>query len=506
MSSKSDEASNEVHSILKLTSQEARVFFLKQESYCNFDLPSYYRFGDLLEKVSDFLYGKDFKGLCIPKTTPRDFDDVNHVVLQNKDGRYGWRSMELIHPALYVHLVHLITEELSWILICNRFQEFANNEKLICLSMPVEASMGKDKSSQILQWWQEVEQRSIELALEYEHITHTDIADCYGSIYTHSIAWALHTKQTAKQKENRNNGTLIGNRIDNCLQDMHYGQTNGLPVGSVLMDFIAEIVLGYLDLEISKKIGELKIEDYKVLRYRDDYRIFVNSPSEGESILKIIAETSSGLGLKLSSSKTRLSHAVISEAVKADKTAWLKAKQGHNGLQKHLMLIHDFSESYPNSGSLIRALSDFHRRIVRKKVAADLVLPMISITVDIGMQNPKTHSLVAAILSKLLACLADDALRFETFAKIKKRFELVPNTGHLDIWLQRVSFTLDPSISFKEPLCQLVAGCDVTLWNNDWISSSKLKILINSKNIVDKKILGEIKNIIPTSEVQLFDY
>lgn len=29
---------------------------------------------------------------------------------------------------------------------------------------------------------------------------------------------------------------------------MQYGQTNGIPQGSVLFDFIAEIVLGYADL------------------------------------------------------------------------------------------------------------------------------------------------------------------------------------------------------------------------------------------------------------------
>jgi len=55
---------------------------------------------------------------------------------------------------------------------------------------------------------------------------------------------------------------------------MTYGQTNGIPQGSVLMDFIAEIVLGYTDLELSHKINQLKIEDYQIIRYRDDYRIF----------------------------------------------------------------------------------------------------------------------------------------------------------------------------------------------------------------------------------------
>lgn len=350
-------AADVVRSVLDLTHEEAREFFLKQESYCNFELPSYFQFSKMLLSISKVLKGKDFKSLLAANCSPRDFDDVSHTILQNKDGRYGWRSMQLIHPALYVRLVHLITEEQAWEEIGQRFQKFSANEKIICLSLPVESTEGKDKAAQILQWWQEVEQRSIELALEFEHITHTDITDCYGSIYTHSIPWALHTKETAKKQ--RKDHSLIGNAVDDCLQDMQYGQTNGIPVGSVLMDFISEIVLGYTDLGISKRIKNLGIEDYKILRYRDDYRIFVNNPSEGESILKIIAEVLSELGLKLSSSKTRLSNLVIRDSVKADKLSWLKSKQGHNGLQKHLMLIHDLSESHPNSGSLTRALSGF---------------------------------------------------------------------------------------------------------------------------------------------------
>ncbi len=44
------------------------------------------------------------------------------------------------------------------------------------------------------------------------------------------------------------------------------------------MDFIAEMVLGLADLELSEKIQEAGINDYCILRYRDDYRVFVTTP------------------------------------------------------------------------------------------------------------------------------------------------------------------------------------------------------------------------------------
>jgi hypothetical protein len=53
---------------------------------------------------------------------------------------------------------------------------------------------------------------------------------------------ALYGKEEAK--DNRHKSSL-GNDVDKLIRSMRYGQTNGIPQGSVLMDFIAEMVLGY---------------------------------------------------------------------------------------------------------------------------------------------------------------------------------------------------------------------------------------------------------------------
>ena len=68
--------------------------------------------------------------------------------------------------------------------------------------------------------------------MEYEYLFQTDIVDCYSSIYTHSIAWALHDKEEVKKKLKEHSKTdknLIGNIIDYSLRSMSYGQTNGIP-------------------------------------------------------------------------------------------------------------------------------------------------------------------------------------------------------------------------------------------------------------------------------------
>ena len=150
-----------------------------------------------------------------------------------------------------------------------------------------------DTATQVKNWWQRVEQRSLSYSLEFSHILHTNVTDCYGSLYTHSIPWALHGLEEAKQ--NRRN-SLLGNKIDSHIQAGRYGQTNGISQGSVLMDFIAELVLGFIDQQINNRLSGAT--DFRILRYRDDYRIFANSDERAEEVLKIISDELRTVGMK----------------------------------------------------------------------------------------------------------------------------------------------------------------------------------------------------------------
>jgi RNA-directed DNA polymerase len=485
-----------------MSADEARSFLLKEESYCTIDLPPYIHFGPLLNGIRTVLEGKKLPELW--DQAPGDFEGVNHLILNNKDGRHAWRPLQLINPALYVSLVNRITEESNWKLILERFTTFAANDRIQCLSLPVEAlTEEEDKAAQIGQWWQQVEQASIELALDFEHIVHTDIVDCYSDIYTHSIAWALHTRPESKKRENRRNPALIGNVLDRHIQDMRHGQTNGIPQGAVLMDFIAEMVLGYADAELTEKITANGITDYKILRYRDDYRIFVNSSQDGERILKCLTEVMIGLGLKLSATKTRVSNEVVTSSLKEDKLAWLSQRQSDRDLQKHLLVIHEHAARFPNAGSLVKPLQAFHARIAGLD-KCNSPLPLISIVVDIAYRNPRTYALCCAILSKLISFLKTTEEKQSVIEKARQKFSQIPNTGHMQIWLQRVSLPFAPGMDFDEPLCRLVRGEKEAIWNNEWVSSGDLKKALDATQIVEAEKLKELEPVVPKAEVALF--
>ena len=489
-------------SVLEMTHHEARAFFLKPESYCTFDLPPYFVFKELLDDLGEYLEKKPLNGHL--KDKPYNFDGVNHVILSNKDGKYAWRPLQLCHPAIYVQLVCDITTADNWRTIKERFDEFCANPNLKCLSVPVESlSTQSDKAEQVIRWWQEIEQRTVEMALDYEVLAHADIADCYGSLYTHSIAWGLHTQAVAKA--NKKNFTFVGNLIDARIQDMRNGQTNGIPQGAVLMDFIAEIVLGYADTLITQNISNAGISDYHILRYRDDYRVFAMNSQDAERILKCVSEALASLGLKLNTSKTVVSQNVIADGMKRDKLPWLSSVQRNRNLEKHLLLIHRHGTAFPNSPSLVRGLHEYHRRIVCIKKSRSDVIPLISIVVDIACHNPRIYSVAMAILSKLLTFVKKTSDKRDVILRIIRKFSRIPNTGHLKIWLQRVALPIGDDVEFDEPLCQLAAGKDVELWNSDWISTAALLKKLKSSRIVDIKIRDELTTVISEDEVQLFE-
>lgn len=486
--------------ILDLDHKEACEYFLKEKQYCNIDLPNYFTFQKLLNTIDKRI--KSSKLSDFYKSKPESYNDVNYKILTNKDGKYAFRPLQLIHPAIYVALVYKLTEQKNWDSVKEKFKSFQSNKNINCCSMPLVLDTNTDKKDNILNWWHTVEQESIKLALHFEYFICTDITDCYGSIYTHSIPWALHTKTIAK-RERKNK--LLGNQIDDFLQSMSYGQTNGIPQGSTLMDFIAEIVLGYADNLLTDKIekGNIKNDEYKILRYRDDYRIFVNNPQKAELIVKLLSEVLIELGMKLNSQKTFLSNNVITDSIKKDKLYWIANKQGDNNLQKHLFIIHNLSIKYPNSGSLMKSLLVFYKKIEKNTKTKEDIEVLISILVDMGYRNPKIYPIFTAVLSKLLTLIEDDTKKEKILNSIMKRTEKVPNVGFLSIWMQRLTLKTSYPQQYIEPICKKIQDRTVLLWNSDWLRTS-LKDIVVKTPIVDDDIINKMPEIVMKEEVDAF--
>lgn len=189
--------------ILEFKSEEAREFLLDPRSYCSIDLPNYFDFSAVLQCAREIVDIENTSRYRLNKKV-RISENVNHLILSNKNAAYGWRPMQLVHPVLYVELVSLITEPENWKELQKRFEEFQNEEcKIKCESIPFIEKNASSKETNIHNWWINFEQESVRLALYYKYIASTDITDCYGALYTHTVAWSIYGKEEAKKKTER---------------------------------------------------------------------------------------------------------------------------------------------------------------------------------------------------------------------------------------------------------------------------------------------------------------
>jgi hypothetical protein len=341
-------------------------------------------------------------------------------------------------------------------------------------------------------------------SLEFSHVLHTDVTDCYGSLYTHSISWALHSLGVAKDKKKRKK--LLGEKVDSFIRASRYGQTNGISQGSVLMDFIAEIVLGFVDQQINLALGEPT--DFRILRYRDDYRIFANNDDRAETILKTISDKLRLVGMKLGASKTFMSRNVVEGSIKPDKLAGIDLQDlgeaNAKTIQKQLLRLHAFGQKYPNSGALRRLVGEFHTKLSKQNQEPDDLEVQVAIATDIGFVSPSTFPAVAGILSYLIS-LASAEEKKRLWEKVRRKMARVPYNGYLEIWLQRVTQPQAVGLEFSsnERICQIVNGEPATLWENAWISSNDLRAALDVSRIVVGSV-ADIAAVIKPEEVELF--
>ena len=212
---------------------------------------------------------------------------------------------------------------------------------------------------------------------------------------------------------------------------------------------------------------------------------------DGEEIVKFISEILIDFGMSLNPNKTKPTDQVIKGSIKPDKLYWIQQKQSIVSLQKHLLLIHSLAMQFPNSGSLINALGKFYDRLKNKNNIN--IYQLISIITDIAYHNPKTYPISAAIVSKLISCIGNKENQKTVIKKIRKKFDKIPNTGHLDIWLQRVAIGFNESIPFDEPICKIVANeNDILIWKKNWLKENFRK-KIKDKQIVNKEELDKVR-------------
>jgi hypothetical protein len=130
------------------------------------------------------------------------------------------------------------------------------------------------------------------------YVLQTDINRFYGSIYTHSIAWAIHTKTAAKTNRTLQ---LLGNKIDYWVRMGQDQQTVGVPIGPDTSLVLAELIMQRCDDALLAKLP--KITGY---RFIDDYELSLATRTEAEDAYHILEACLSEYELALNTKKTEI--------------------------------------------------------------------------------------------------------------------------------------------------------------------------------------------------------
>ena len=552
--------SKAARNILTLNHDNAMDFFMKSEQYHGFELPEYFSFDEVLryvrEKVRTIPYEE-----CLKKgVSPDSLSDVNLDILLNKDGRYAVRPIILANPFLYYFLVREVCCESNWQVIKDLFEKF-NVPHITSCAIPVIPNEKEPfhKSATILNWWNSMEQRSIELSLEYRYMFVTDITNCYGSVNPQTFDWAFTLKDTTIATGIQ---SPIAQNIQKFLRALQQGRNIGIPQGSTIFDFVGEIILGYSDLLLHESLkakakeyeGQGKaFPDYEIIRYRDDYRIFCSNREALEDISYILQQVLERLNFRMNSQKTKISDSIVTDAVKSDKLAYIyntpifnKKGVDFDSYEKHLLFILMFARQYSDSGSIKTMLSDIDKRIEewlhpqdekketdsilwgdvdlsddghlvktdQKKAQKPYYIPggsvraMSAICIQIALENVGCAHYALRIISRMIDSLKDMSEKQSVIDLVYNKLCNQPNSDYNQLWLQNMTYTQDKkngTSPYSLRLCKLVMGnIKEPLWNNGWIRAEFVQNM-PIESIVNKETLKKVTPVITFRETRRYN-
>ena len=450
--------------------------------------------------------------------------------------------------------------ESNWQVIKDLFEKF-NVPHITSCAIPVIPNEKEPfhKATTINNWWNSMEQRSIELSLEYRYMFVTDITNCYGSVNPQTFDWAFTLKDTTIATGIQ---SPIAQNIQKFLRALQQGRNIGIPQGSTIFDFVGEIILGYSDLLLHESLkakakeyeGQGKaFPDYEIIRYRDDYRIFCSNREALEDISYILQQVLERLNFRMNSQKTKISDSIVTDAVKSDKLAYIyntpifnKKGVDFDSYEKHLLFILMFARQYSDSGSIKTMLSDIDKRIEewlhpqdekketdsilwgdvdlsddghlvktdQKKAQKPYYIPggsvraMSAICIQIALENVGCAHYALRIISRMIDSLKDMSEKQSIIDLVYNKLCNQPNSDYNQLWLQNMTYTQDKkngTSPYSLRLCKLVMeNIEEPLWNNEWI---KAEFIQNTPiaSIVDKETLKKVTPVITFRETRAYN-
>lgn len=321
------------------------------------------------------------------------------------------RNFGIIHPHIHHDIAYVIGQ--NWSAIVDAMIPDDSIVSSYAFPIPIDKNhsgrVGHLRSGRMI--YEFIQMTDSDIAAEAYRFTHIVIADIkrfYPSIYTHSIAWALHGKQFIRQSGNFNNSKLLGNRLDKLFQNASDGCTNGIPIGPAVSDVAAEIIAAAVDRSFTKRILKAGI-NCEAVRFKDDYRILVSSDTDGKHVIKMLQASLKEYNLDISDEKTSiynlpdglfrkwvsLYHATL--PVKLKSYSWKRFRELY-------LAVLRIDKECPNTGVVDRFLADISTKDGQLKVqlTATTIPNVVSMLLILATLRVKAFPKILALIEGLI--------------------------------------------------------------------------------------------------------
>ena len=197
------------------------------------------------------------------------------------------RSCSIPHPRAHIDLTYTLARH--W----HRLQYIVTNQ-----SSKIRPKIHDDGRILAMDYGTTVDELNafVDATFSRRQLVKTDISNCFPSIYSHAIPWALVGPATAK--ENASKRSRWYNQIDQAIRWTKRNETNGVGIGPGTSTIVAEIILARIDAELSNT--------YNYSRYIDDYTAYCDSDVEAQSFVRDLSDKLNSYRMNLNVEKTKI--------------------------------------------------------------------------------------------------------------------------------------------------------------------------------------------------------
>lgn len=198
------------------------------------------------------------------------------------------------------------------------------------------------------------------------YMVKADISNCFPSIYSHALDWALRTKPVAKS-DRRPSSTAWEARLDTFARRCVNNETKGLLIGPAVSNLLSEIVLQRIDEDLAT---------YEYVRFVDDYTAYFFTREDAERFLLELQRALGRFRLDLNTRKTRILslREGIGDAWMAEIMSHIPADESDLAAARFLQHAELIAQRYPGQSVLKFAAKTLLGRSSRAEIGSLFVV------------------------------------------------------------------------------------------------------------------------------------